>query len=326
MPVSLFVRRRSARPSSEEDPSPPPPAFGRAPGPPDPEPPPPSPGPALHVLARVLLWTLIAFAALHGLLPTSTGPAGSGSGPPGSGSTGSQASEKRQLAMATAAAFLREYLTVDDRRSERQGRLDRYLARGADVDDGVLPEPGVLQSADLVLPTSVQPAGAGMDVTVVAHLLRTRDGPQRDGGTVAFVVPLVAGSRGMAVGGLPRPAALPVDPSLAARQVALPGALARSTAVAAGQAVAAVLNGDRAALGRLGGGHTPAVRPFPNGWRPVGITAIRPAGPVARPSAQVLVRARPPVAGIEYLVPVRVSLRPGAGTPTVREVDAGGTP
>jgi hypothetical protein len=39
----------------------------------------------------------------------------------------------------------------------------------------------------------------------------------------------------------------------------------------------------------------------------------------------VLVRARPPVPGIEYVVPVRVLLRPGAGTPTVREVDAGGT-
>jgi hypothetical protein len=329
MSASLLASGQRAQPSSEPDRSPP---LGRAQRPSDPEPPPPAPGRTLRVLARVLLWTLIGLGALHALLPTSTTPWGPGpNGAPAHSSSDpqssrSQASPASQLAMATAAAFLREYLTVDGRRSERPGRLKRYLARGADVDDGVLPEPGVLQSTDLVLPTGVLPTKGGMEVTAVAHLLRTRDGPPRDGGTVAFVVPLVAGSGGMAVGGLPRPAPLPVDPSLTARPVALPAALARSTAVAAGQAVVAVLNGDRAALGRLGGGGVPVVRPFPNGWRPVGIAAIRPAGPPATPSAQVLVRARPSVAGIEYLVPVRVSLRPGAGAPIVREVDAGGMP
>src|SRR6266536_1455373 len=137
---------------------------------------------------------------------------------------------------------------------------------------------------------------------------------------------MISGSSGMAVGGIPRPAALPVDAGLRSRPVALPTAAARATAAAAGQAVAAVLNRDRSALARRGGGRAPVVRPFPDGWRPVGIATILPAGPPESPTAQVLVRARPPVAGIEYLVPVSVSLRPGSNTPTVREVDAGGTP
>jgi len=227
--------------------------------------------------------------------------------------------------MATAAAFLREYLTVDGRRAEGPGRFKRYLARGVEMDDGVVPQPGISQSTDLVVPAGVQPAQGGMEVTVVAHLLRSRDGPVEDGGTVAFVVPMVTGSSGTAVGGIPRPAALPFDPGLTSRPLTLPTALARATAVAAGQAVAAVLNGDGAALARLGGGAAPLVHPFPDGWRPVGIATIRPAGPPETPTAQVLVRARPPVPGIEYVVPVRVLLRSGAGMPTVREVDAGGT-
>ncbi len=212
------------------------------------------------------------------------------------------------------------------RRAERPGRLQRYLARGVEVGDGVIPQPGISQSADLVLPAGAQPTKGGMEVAVVAHLIRTRDGPAQDGGTVAFVVPMISGSSGMAVGGIPRPAALPVDAGLRSRPVALPTAAARATAAAAGQAVAAVLNRDRSALARLGGGRAPVVRPFPDGWRPVGIATILPAGPPESPTAQVLVRARPPVAGIEYLVPVSVSLRPGSNTPTVREVDAGGTP
>jgi hypothetical protein len=137
---------------------------------------------------------------------------------------------------------------------------------------------------------------------------------------------MVSGPRGIAVSGLPRPAAIPLDPGLTSRPVALPTALARATAVAAGQSVAALLNGDRAALTKLGGGTAPVVRPFPDGWRALGIATIRPAGPPEAPTAQVLVRARPPAAGVEYLVPVWISLRPGLDAPTVREVDAGGTP
>jgi hypothetical protein len=298
----------------------------------DPSPPAPPPGRTVRIAARVVLWTLIGIASLRGVLPPPAAPGGSGpngapaQSPLGPQRPGSQASVQDEIAMATAAAFLREYLTVDQRRAERPGRLKRYLARGVDVDDGVVPERDVSQSTDLVLPVGVQPLRDGMEVTVLAHLLRSRGGLARDGGTVVFVVPIISGPGGVAVAGIPRPATLPVDPALTSRPVALPTALARATAVAAGQTVAALLDGNRAALVRLGGGAAPMIRPFPDGWRPLGITAILPAGPPGRPTAQVLVRARPPIAGVEYIVPVRVSLRPGAGTPTVREVDAGGTP
>jgi hypothetical protein len=103
-----------------------PPRLGRTPPASDPEPPPPPPGRMLQVLARVLLWTLIGLAVLHGLLPTwaapgrsrSTGAAHSSSG---RGGSRSQASAQSQLAMAMAAAFLREYLTVDAAQSDRPG-------------------------------------------------------------------------------------------------------------------------------------------------------------------------------------------------------------
>jgi len=299
---------------------------------PDSSPPLPPPGRSVRIVARVALWALIGIAALHGVLPTPAAPEGSGPSnapvrsSPDPQSSGSPDSTEGQIGMATAATFLREYLTVDGRRAERPGRVERYLARGVDLDDGVVPDRGISQSTDLVLPAGVQATKGGMEVTVLAHLLRIHDGPAQDGGTVAFVVPLVGGPKGIAVGGIPRPVALPIDPGLTARPVALPTALARATAVGAGLAVAAVLNGDRATLVRLGGGAAPAVRPFPDGWRPVGITSIRPAGPPETPTAQVLVRARPAVPGVEYLLPVRVFFRPGAGTPTVREVDAGGAP
>src|SRR6266498_3973407 len=241
---------------------------------PDSSPPLPPPGRSVRIVARVALWALIGIAALHGVLPTPAAPEGSGSSnapvrsSPDPQSSGSPDSTEGQIGMATAATFLREYLTVDGRRAERPGRVERYLARGVDLDDGVVPDRGISQSTDLVLPAGVQATKGGMEVTVLAHLLRIHDGP----------------------------------------------------------AVAAVLNGDLATLVRLGGGAAPAVRPFPDGWRPVGITSIRPAGPPETPTAQVLVRARPAVPGVEYLLPVRVFFRPGAGTPTVREVDAGGAP
>src|SRR6266571_4902616 len=234
---------------------------------PDPSPPLPPPGRPVRIVARVVLWALIGIAALHGVLPTPAAPEGSGSSnapvrsSPDPQSSWSPDSTESQIGMATAATFLREYLTVDGRRAERPGRLERYLARGVDLDDGVVPDRGISQSTDLVLPAGVQATKGGMEVTVLAHLLRIHNGPAQDGGTVAFVVPLVGGPKGIAVGGIPRPLALPIDPGLTARPVALPTALARATAVAAGLAVAAVLNGDRAALVRLGGGAAPAARP-----------------------------------------------------------------
>lgn len=289
------------------------------------------PGRTIRVVARVLLWTLIGIAALHGVLPPlgarrEPGPIAAPAHAPTDRRWSPSQGSTDQVAMATAASFLREYLTVDGQRAARPARLKRYLARGVEVDDAVVPELGISQSTDLVLPAGAQPTKAGMEVTVIAHLLRTRDGQSEDGGTVAFVIPTVTGSGGTAVSGIPRPAALPVDRTLTSRPVALPTALAHASAAIAGQAVAAMLNADQPALVRLGGGAAPVVRPFPDGWRPVGIMSIRPAGPPETPTVQVLVRARPPVAGIEYLVPVRVSLRRGASSPIVREVDAGGVP
>jgi hypothetical protein len=295
-------------------------------------PPPPPPSRGLRIVARVVLWTLLGVVGLHAVLPAPATPRGASSTRVSGESSDplrprSQTSAVAQLAMATAAAFLREYLTVDRRREDRPGRLKRYLARGVDLEDAVTADPGISQSTDLVVPAAVRSTKGGVEVTVIAHLLRTAEGPAQDGGTVAFVVPMIPGDQGIAVGGIPRPTALPIDPALAAsRPVALPAVLARATAAAAGRAVAAVLNGDRATLAKLGGGSTPVVHPFPDGWRPVGIATIRPMGPPGAPTAEVLVRARPPVGGIEYLVPVRVSVRSGTGAPAIREVDAGGTP
>jgi hypothetical protein len=58
------------------------------------------------------------------------------------------------------------------------------------------------------------------------------------------------------------------------------------------------------------------------------IAGIRPTGPAGAPTVVVDVWARPSVAGLEYLVPVRVSFRPGAGggSQVVTEIDAGDTP
>jgi len=279
-----------------------------------------------------MLWALITTGALHGLVPLPVLPAGSGSPamPVRSGQDGqappSGTFDQEQAAAAMATAFLREYLTVDGNRAARPARLGRFLARGLDLDGSVLPRAGTSQYTDYVLPAGVRPLKEGVEVTVLAHLLQTRSGTTRDGGVVAFVVPMVGGPKGAAVGDLPRPAPVPVDPGLPTRRAALPTALARAAAVAAGQAVAALLNGDHVTLARLGGGTAPEARPLPDGWRAVGIASIRPAGPPEAPGVQVLIRARPPVAGVEYLVPVRVSLRPGRDGLLVRQIDAGGVP
>ena len=288
------------------------------------DPPPPAPDRRIRIVARVVLWTLIGLAAVRGVLPA---PAGTGRPAGGTGLAAvapHEASAQDPAAMAIAAAFLREYLTVDDDRSERPGRLGRYLARGVPVDDGVLPARGVLQSADLVMPAGLRRVKNVVEVTVLAHLVQTRAGSHIDSGTVAFAVPMIESAHGVAVGGMPRLVALPIDPTPTAQPASLSTALARSVAGIAGRAVAAMLNGDRSALLQFGGKVAPAVRPFPTGWRPIEIMRIRPSGPPDTPSAEVLVRARPPMAGIEYLVPVRVSLRAGTASPTVRTIDAGG--
>jgi hypothetical protein len=288
------------------------------------EPPPPAPDRRIRIAARVVLWALIGVATIRGVLPS---PAATTRPTSRTGLTAVASPEEAvqdPAALSIAAAFLREYLTVDDNRSERPGRLARYMARGVSVDDGVLPKRGVLQSADLVVPAGLRHVKNVVEVTVLAHLVQTRAGPPVDGGTVAFAVPLIKGAHGVAVSGMPRPVALPIDATAIVRPASLPAALARPVAGIAGQTVAAVLNGDRSTLLRLGGNVTPAVRSFPIGWRPIEIVRIGPSGPPGMPSADVLVRVRPPMAGIDYLIPVRVSLRAGTDSPTVRAVDAGG--
>jgi hypothetical protein len=287
---------------------------------------PPPPDRRIRLAARVLLWALIGTAVVRGLLPVRSAPAQPRTDTPGVAPVASSSggSIQDQAATATATAFLREYLTVDDRRSERPGRLGRYLARGVRLGEDVLPEEGMSQTVDLAAPAGVRRAGRLIEVSVLAHLIRTRDGTSEDGGTVAFAVPMIGGPHGVAVAGIPRPVTLPVDPGTTSLPVPLPSAVARSVALVAGQAVVAVLNQDPPALARLGGDAVPVVRPFPAGWRPVKILEIRPAGPPDAPTAEVLVRARPPTSGIDYPVPVRVWLHSGARTPTVREIDAGG--
>jgi hypothetical protein len=298
----------------------------------DPPPPPPPPGRHFRIAARVVLWTLIGIAAIHGLAPPFTHSSGPGpiSAPTrldlDARDSSSGAGARDQAAMATAAAFLREYLTLDRARATRPARLKRYMASGVDLAGGLLAPADISQFTDSVLPARVERLPRGLEVTVIAHLLHARSGTAEDGGTVAFVVPLLNGPGGFAVSGLPRPAALPVDRGLTRAVAVLPTELARTAAVDAAQAVAALLEEDRATLARLGGGRAPEVRPFPSGWRPVGIADVRPIGPPRTPTVEVDVRARPPVAGVEYLVPVRVSLRSGTGGQTVSGIDAGGAP
>jgi hypothetical protein len=293
---------------------------------PDLDTPPPPPDRRIRLAARVLLWALIGTAVVRGLLPVRSAPARPRTDTPRVASVAwsSGGSIQEQAATATATAFLREYLTVDDRRSERPGRLGRYLARGVHLDDDVLAERGTSQTVDLAEPAGLRRGRGQIEVSVLAHLVRTRNGTSEDGGTVAFAVPMIGGPHGVAVVGVPRPITLPIDPGATSRPVTLPTAVARSVAAVAGQAVAAVLNQDRPALARLGGDVAPVVRPFPTGWRPIEILEIRPAGPPAAPTAEVVVRVRPPTSGIDYPLPVRVWLRSGARTPTVREIDAGG--
>jgi hypothetical protein len=235
---------------------------------------------------------------------------------------------QERAASAIAAAFLREYLTLGQEPASRPARLKRYLARGVDLGADVRAAGGVSQLTDSVLPERVDLLAGGVQVTVIAHLVQIRAGVAEDGGTVAFVVPLLSGPRGFAVSGLPRPAPLPLDPSLTPVVPVLPIELARATATSAGQAVAALLDEDRATLARLGGGTPPRVLPFPSGWRPVRVADIRPTGPPGTPTVVVDVWARPSVAGLEYLVPVRVSFRagPGGASQVVTEIDAGDTP
>jgi hypothetical protein len=291
------------------------------------------PGQRMRLAARVALWSLMVIAAIHGFVPallSADGPRATAT------STRLIPDERRdpdaphqgqeQGGLGVAAAFLREYLTIDHEPAARPARLKRYLARDVDLRGDVSAADGVSQLTDSVVAEHVDRLPNGLNVTVIAHLVQTREGVPADGGTVAFVVPLLSGPRGFAVSGLPRPAPLPLDPGLSATVAPLPIELARAAANSAGRAVTAMLDADRSSLARLGGGTPPSMRPFPPGWRPLRIVDIRPAGPIATPTVVVDVRARPSVAGVEYLLPVRVSFKAGSGSQIVTEIDAGGAP
>jgi hypothetical protein len=282
-----------------------------------------------------MLWTLIALGALRGFGPlpdragddraatTTTAPV-----PPEPGDTGPDDLRRPidPAATATASAFLRDYLTIGGDRGAWAKRLKPYLARGVDLGTSVSVPAGTSQYVDYVQPVGTRSVSGGLEVTVLAHLLESRAGAYQEGGLLAFVVPLIRGSRGLAVSGLPRPAPLPITSSLTVRRAALSPEATRDVAAVARRAVAALLNQDRADLAALGGGAPPEARPLPDGWHAAAITAIRAAGPLGEPTAQVLVRARHPTTQAAYLVPVVVSLHSGPDGLFVRRVDAGGMP
>lgn len=300
-------------------------------------PPPPRGGRFLRLVARLVLWSLIALGALRGFGPlpdghvdnqaaTTTAP-----GDPDSPHAGSAdpALTGDEAAMATATAFLRDYLTIGGDHGAWTERLERYLAKGLDLGASVSVPAGTSQYVDYVQPVAIHATAedvGGVEVTALAHLLESRSGAYQDGGMLAFIVPLTRGSHGLAVSGLPRPASLPIASDLSVRRAVLPPEMARDVAAVARHAVAALLNRDRADLAALGGGTPPAARPLPDGWRAVGITTVQASGPPDEPAAQVLLRARPPASGAEYVIPVVVSLRSQPDGLFVRRVDAGGTP
>jgi hypothetical protein len=283
--------------------------------------PPPAPGSGvvaavLRVLARVLLWALVAVGALGGLLPVG----------PEHGRPAAVTAATAGQASAVACAFLREYLTVGGEVAGRIERLGRFTAAGVDLEGSVSLPPGVAQYADQVVASEVRPVDGGVEVTVVAHVLLLRSGGYRDAGTLAFVVPLAGGAGGLAVREAPRPTAVPVAAGRpVGRSRSVPASVAPVAARAARQAVMAMVGRDAAALARLGGGVPPAVRPLPAGWRAARVGAVEVAGPVAAMTARVALQARAP-AGATYLVPVRVRLEAGPRGVLVRRVDAGGTP
>ena len=271
----------------------------------------------LRTLARVVLWSLIMVGALRGFLPApQSSPPEAATGPP---------DDRR--ATAVAAAFLREYLTVGDDRTARADRLGRFTVAGADLSRSVSVVDGEAQYADLVVPAGSRLVANGIEVTVLAHVLQLRSGAYRDGGTLAFVVPLTIRREGIAVTGGPRPASLPIasgltlphPPTVPREMAAVAGRMAR-------QVVTAAVAQDRTTLIRLGGSRPPSILPLPPGWRVTGVGRAEVTGPPGAPTALVPVRARPPVGRASYIFPARVQLAVGSRGLTVRQVDLGGPP
>ena len=147
---------------------------------------------------------------------------------------------------------------------------------GADLGRSVSVPRGEAQYADLVVPAGSRSVAGGIEVTVLAHVLQLRSGAYRDGGTLAFVVPLAVRREGIAVTGGPRPTSVPVASGLPLpRPPAVPAELSPVAGRMARQAVAAAVAGDGTALARLGGGRPPSTRPLPSGWRVTASAAPR---------------------------------------------------
>jgi hypothetical protein len=281
----------------------------------------------IKVLARVLLWSLITLGAVRGLMPVPPGPAPTSVVRAGSVPPVSAEPREHQQAGAVAAAFLREYLTVGEDRAARAQRLSQLTVRGLDLRRSVSVPAGVDQYADLVMPAGSRSIAGGVEVTVVAHVLQARPDGYRDGGMLAFVVPLAVQRAGIAVAGHPRPATAPVGPLLSLpRPQAVPLSMSQVAGRVAHQAVVAFVTGDKAALARLGGGRAPSIRPPPSGWRALSVGPAEVTGPAEELAAQVPVRARPPTGPVSYSLPVRVQLKSGPQGVTVRQIDGGGSP
>jgi hypothetical protein len=281
--------------------------------------------------------------AASGAARSGNGAAASADAADGTGGAGAPASLDDRRATATAAAvavavaFLREYLTVGDDPEARAERLDQFSMAGADLRRSLVVPAGVTQYADLVVAAGSAPVAGGTEVTVLAHVLQLRSGAYRDGGTLAFVVPLAVRREEIAIAGPPRPTSLPVASGLSLpRQGPAPPALPAEARRIARQAVVALLKGDTPTLAHLGGGRAPSTRPIPSGWRALSVGAAEAAGqpgaaavmagPPGGLAATVPVRARPPAGSATYLVPVRVQLDTGPRGLTVRQVDAGASP
>jgi hypothetical protein len=154
----------------------------------------------LRLTARVALWSLVGVGALRGLVPASA---------PSTAPT----TTVDERAVAVAGAFLREYLTAGDGRAGWRSRVRPFMAAGADVGDEPRLPSGRSQYADQVLPSGARSAGAGLDVSMLAHVVEVKDGRYRDGRMVAYVVSVRATSDGVSVSGPPRPEALPFVPA-----------------------------------------------------------------------------------------------------------------
>src|SRR5215211_1077646 len=218
----------------------------------------------LKGLARVLLWSLITVGAVRGLTPDRAGPAQTGPATSGPVSASSADAPERHRAEAVAAAFVREYLTVGEDRATRAHRLGQLTVRGVDLRRSVAARTGVAQYTDLVVPAGSRSVVGGVEVTVVAHVLQVRSDGYRDGGTLAFVVPLAVRREGIGVAGRPRPTTVPFGSQLSLpRPRALPPSMSRLARQVAHQAVVALVTSDKAALARLGGGRAPSTRPLP---------------------------------------------------------------